>query len=255
MAFFWNDVLVPGGPAPPTRPPVAMQGLPFVGQANFTGVPYANMFPGADGLDEQQYAYDIYQGALERTIPQTQVAPNAGMPFTPTPKGDIQPDQYYSIDPIYLKNMEKYKSLGKRLNQFELAQKRAFIKRQITEDLSRSRTWPDVMAKARSYRLALFKEDARRAAREHDRKIKNIQMERALAIHNLKFQVDEPLITSNDIDGIVGGLGRGIKGVVPVEDREDGPPVPLAGGERATGSTNIAPGGFPQGEQIFSQLG
>ena len=177
-----------------------MEGLPFAGRANFTGVSMTDMFPGQDFGEQQVSAYDIYQGALERSIPQTQLAPNAGMPFTPTPRGDIQPDRYYSIDPIYLKNMERYKSLGKRLNQFELAQKRSFIKRQITEDLSRSRTWPDVMAKARSYRLALFKEDARRATRQHDQEIKNIQMRRALAIHNLKFQVDPPLITSKDID-------------------------------------------------------
>ena len=199
-------------------------GLPFPSDAKFVGTSLSEPFPSIENENERKnYGANLIKGGLERTVPATSVNTNAGTAITPSPRGDIKPDKYYSVDPIYLKNLDRYKNLGKRLNAMEISQQREFVKRQITADLANSKSWSDVIAKARSYRFSLFKEEARRAAKEHDQKIKNIQMQRALAIHNLKFDVDPPLITSKDIDGIVGGLGRGVASSVSVTDLDKAP--------------------------------
>ena len=97
-------------------------------------------------------------------------------------------------------------------------QRKAFIQREITKDLARSRDWGHVIRKARAYRFALFKEQAKRKAKQYDRNIKNIKMKQALAIHNMEFKVDPPLITDSDITTMVGDLGKNIKGTMAIQD-------------------------------------
>lgn len=179
----------------------------------------SNPLQGVDEDDWDAEAKNIYKTSIGKTIPSTREDKTIGLPFTPTPRGDLQPNKYYAVDPIYLKNVERYKTLGKRINAFEIEQRRAFIKRQIADDLSKSSDWADVAKKARAYRFSLFKEDTRRRMKEYDQSIKNIQMRKALAVHNLKFDVDPPLITMKDIDGIVGGLGRGVTATTSITDQ------------------------------------
>ena len=197
-------------------------GVPGIDPSSKTkleAVPAVDLFPTVAGQAQRnEAAKKFYNSALERTVPVNQEAENAGASFTPQPRGDLKPEKYYAIDPIYAKNLSIYKNMGQRIHGFERAQRKAFIKRQITADLSKSENWAHVIRKARAYRFALFKEQAARKAKQYDREIKNIQMKQALAIHNMEFKVDPPLITAGDIGGIVGELGSGIKGTMTIKD-------------------------------------
>ena len=43
----------------------------------------------------------------------------------------------------------------------------------------------------------------KRASEKYDKEIKGIQMRRAMAIHDVMFNVDEPIIATKDIDSIL----------------------------------------------------
>ena len=198
-----------------------LQGLPGLSsnvKTKFKQVGVVDLFPGKDTTQINKLAQEQYNSALERTVPMNTLSDQAGKAFQPSPKGDLEPEEYYAIDPIYMKNIDIYKKMGQRIHGFERQQRKAFIMRQITEDLANSKDWKDVIEKARAYRFALFKEQSHRKARTYDRAIKNIKMKQALAIHNLQFKVDDPLINVSDINQVVGDFGRNIKGTMSIKD-------------------------------------